>query len=109
MQADPLKIAAVQRYLESKFSGCEIGHRQDSDKGLEVFTIEAEPDGRMFTVKVAHAFLDDYKPQEIALKLDQWQVGGKKELVCRGRSKRRRDLIVASPLFNRCNEWRFRP
>ena len=75
MQADPLKIAAVQRYLESKFSGCEIGHRQDSDKGLEVFTIEAEPDGRMFTVKVAHAFLDDYKPQGIALKLDQWQIG----------------------------------
>jgi hypothetical protein len=29
----------------------------------------------VFTVKVARDFLDDYKPEEIELRLEQWEVG----------------------------------
>ena len=74
-RADPLKITAVRRYLARKFPGWTIVDRRGGDTILEIFTIEGGPTGQVFTVKVARDFLDDYKPEEIELKLEQWQVG----------------------------------
>ena len=74
-RADPLKITAVRRYFARKFPGWTIMDRRGLDTILESFTIEGGPTGQVFTVKVARDFLDDYKPEEIELKLEQWQVG----------------------------------
>jgi len=74
-RADPSKIAAVCRYFSRKFPGWTITDRRGYDTILEIFTIEGGPTGQVFTVKVARNFLDDYKPEEIELKLEQWQVG----------------------------------
>lgn len=73
-RADPLKITAVRRYFARKFPGWSITDRRGLDTILE-FTIEGGPTGQVFTVKVTRNFLDDYKPEEIELKLEQWQVG----------------------------------
>src|SRR5437867_5452698 len=69
-RADPLKITAVRRYFARKFPGWTIKGRRGLDRIL-IFTIEGGPTGQVFTVKVARNFLDDYKPAEIKLKLEQ--------------------------------------
>ena len=75
VRANPLKLAAVRRYFARKFPGWAIMDRCGCDTSLEIFTIEGGPTGQVFTVKVARTFLDDYKPEEIELRLEQWQVG----------------------------------
>ena len=75
VRANPLKLAAVRRYFARKFPGWTIMDRRGCEASLEIFTIEGGPTGQVFTVKVARTFLDDYKPEEIELKLEQWQVG----------------------------------
>lgn len=73
-RADPSKLAAVHRYFARKFPAWTITDRRGLDR-IFIFTIEGGPTGQVFTVKVARNFLDDYKPEEIELKLEQWQVG----------------------------------
>ena len=74
VRANPLKLAAVRRYFARKFPGWTIMDRRGCDTSLETFTIEGGPTGQVFTVKVARTLLDDYKPEEIELRLEQWQV-----------------------------------
>ena len=74
-RADPSKIDAVGSYFQRKFPGWIIDEHHEPDSTLTVFTIEGGPTGQVFTVKVARAFLDDYTPEDIELKLEQWQVG----------------------------------
>ena len=73
-RADPSKLAAVRRYFARKFPAWTITDRRGLDR-IFIFTIEGGPTRQVFTVKVARNFFDDYKPEEIELKLEQWQVG----------------------------------
>jgi hypothetical protein len=75
VRVHPLKLAAVRRYFARKFAGWTIMDRRGLDMMLVIFTIEGGPTGQVFTVKVARTFLDDHKPEEIELRLEQWQVG----------------------------------
>lgn len=74
-KADPSKIVAARSYFERKFPGWTIQEDHDIDTLSEVFTIEGGPSGQVFKIKLARAFLDDHEAQDIARKLEHWQVG----------------------------------
>lgn len=74
VRADPSKITAVCRYFSRTFPGWTITDRRGFDATMEIFTIEGGPTGQVFTVKVARDFLDDYRSEEIELRLEQWEV-----------------------------------
>jgi len=74
VRADPSKLTAVCHYFSRTFPNWTITDHRGSDATQEIFTIKGGPTGQVFTVTVARDFLDDYKPEEIELKLEQWKV-----------------------------------
>lgn len=74
LRADPSRIAAVRRYLETQFPQHSIHDRHEADTITEIFSIENTATNHVYRIKVSREFLDDNLPDAIAQKLEHWKV-----------------------------------